>query len=254
MTDILEISDLAVHYGGTRALDGASLSIPGGAITGIIGPNGAGKSTLFNAVSGLVRPTRGTVHIDGVATTRMRPPAIARMGVSRTFQTPRAFPSLDLIDNLCVSDVNPGESLWRAFGGGWREAETEGRDRAAALLERVGLAEKAPRRADELSGGELRLLEVARQLMRRPRLLLLDEPTAGANQSLQTSLTRLLGELAGEGVTILVVEHNLRFLLALADRVVVMHQGLVLSEGTPEQVRRDPAVIAAYLGREHHVA
>lgn len=249
MTTLLEARDVAVHYGGIRALDGADLDVPNSGITGLIGPNGAGKSTLFNVVSGLVQPTRGTVRFDGADIVGLRPEKVAQLGIGRTFQTPRAFPSLDLVDNLCVSAAGGGEGLTHALLGRFRSREASLLERAAELLEMVGLDDKARRKADELSGGELRMLEVARQLMRQPRMLLLDEPTSGVNQALQQSLAVLLRRLARDGTPVLIVEHNLHFLLALAQRVVVMHQGRVLTEGTPEEVRRDPGVIAAYLGR-----
>jgi branched-chain amino acid transport system ATP-binding protein/branched-chain amino acid transport system permease protein len=251
---LLEVRDLAVHYRGIRALDGVTATVAETGITGLIGPNGAGKSTLFNVVSGLVRPTRGTVRFAGTDLVGVSPSQIARMGISRTFQTPRAFPSLDLVDNLCVSALNPAEGLGAALLRRFSRAESELRERASVLLERVRLADQASRRADELSGGELRMLEVARQLMRQPRLLLLDEPTAGVNHALQERLAALLTEIAADGTSILIVEHNLHFLLALAERVIVLHQGRTLTEGTPAEVRSDPAVISAYLGRSTDAA
>ena len=254
MKPLLEVRDLAVHYRGIRALDGVTATVAETGITGLIGPNGAGKSTLFNVVSGLVRPTRGTVRFAGTDLVGVSPSQIARMGISRTFQTPRAFPSLDLVDNLCVSALNPAEGLGAALLRRFSRAESELRERASVLLERVRLADQASRRADELSGGELRMLEVARQLMRQPRLLLLDEPTAGVNHALQERLAALLTEIAADGTSILIVEHNLHFLLALAERVIVLHQGRTLTEGTPAEVRSDPAVISAYLGRSTDAA
>ncbi|MGH8912992.1 MAG: ATP-binding cassette domain-containing protein, partial [Acidimicrobiia bacterium] len=170
-------------------------------------------------------------------------------GLGRSFQTPRSFGSLSCMEHMLASVQSPGEHLVPALLGTYRSHEREAKAEAERLLGVVGLGDRAEDLADELSGGELRMLEVARQLMRRPKMLLLDEPTAGVTPRLQARLTELLRALHGDGLTVLVVEHNLGFLLDLVDHVVVMVGGRILTEGAPDSIRRDPDVINAYLGR-----
>ena len=230
---------------------GLSFSTPKGAFLGLIGPNGAGKSTTFNLISGVLKPNSGRVSLDGHDLSATKASDIAALGIGRTFQTPRAFSSLSVLENVTVGPDNAGEHLGAALAGRWRDDERADRERAQAILARVGLADRLSEPVSNLSGGELRMLEVARQLVRDPRLLLLDEPTAGVDPSLQKRLSALLVELHREGVTLVVVEHNLHFLLGIADRVVVLTGGELLAEGTPEEIRKDPRVIKAYLGADH---
>jgi ABC-type branched-subunit amino acid transport system ATPase component len=252
--DFLTLDRVIKRFGGVRAVggeNGLSFSVPKGAFLGLIGPNGAGKSTTFNLISGVMTPDSGRVTLDGHELSSTRAADIAALGIGRTFQTPRAFPSLSVLDNVTVGPDNAGEHLWAALSGRWREDERAYAERARAVLARVGLADRLSEPVSNLSGGELRMLEVARQLVRGPRVLLLDEPTAGVDPSLQKRLSALLVELHREGVTLVVVEHNLHFLLGIADRVVVLTDGEKLAEGTPEAIRKDPAVIKAYLGADH---
>ncbi|GAB4296747.1 MAG: hypothetical protein Kow0058_13800 [Roseovarius sp.] len=251
---LLVVDRVIKRFGGLKAVGGdagLSLTVPPGTLLGLIGPNGAGKSTTFNLISGVLRPDSGAVTLDGRNLAQMSPSQIAAAGVGRTFQTPRAFASLGILDNVMVGADNPGERLGGALGGGWREHERDLRARAEATLARVGLAHRIHEDVSNLSGGELRMLEVARQLVRDPLVLLLDEPTAGVDPALQSKLSAILVELHAEGRTLIVVEHNLHFLMKIADTVAVLQNGELLAQGTPEEVRADERVIAAYLGAGH---
>lgn len=254
MSDFLAVDRLKMQFGGLRAVggdEGLSFSVQRGAFLGLIGPNGAGKSTLFNLICGFLKPTSGKVMLDGAVLADLAAPDIAALGLGRTFQTPRAFASLSVLENVLVGADNAGESLWSVFSGSWRAADAALARRATEVLARVGLTERISDQVAKLSGGELRMLEVARQLMRNPRILLLDEPTAGVAPSYQRKLSALLVGLNREGVTMIVVEHNLGFLLEIADSVVVLQSGELLAQGTPQAIKADPKVISAYLGADH---
>jgi branched-chain amino acid transport system ATP-binding protein/branched-chain amino acid transport system permease protein len=243
-----------MDFGGFRAVGGdhgLSFNVKRGGLLGLIGPNGAGKSTTFNLISGVLKPTKGRVAMDSVELSTLKAAEIAGHGLGRTFQTPRAFPSLSVIDNVMVGADHPEEGPIAALLGRWRAADAVLREKAEHALERVGLADRMNNPVANLSGGELRMLEIARQLNRNPRLLLLDEPTAGVDPSLQLKLAEILAQLHAEGTTLIVVEHNLAFLLDLADSIVVLQNGALLAEGDPDSIRRDPAVISAYLGADH---
>lgn len=248
---LLRLDGVSRNFGGVQAVDDCTFEVAEGSLTGLIGPNGAGKSTVFNLISGLMAPADGKIIFDGKSIGGRRPEEIANMGLGRTFQTPHAFLRLTVLDNICASAPNRGDRMGSALSGSWRSEEADLEQRARGLLDRVGLGGRANVSADLLSGGELRMLEVARQLIREPRILLLDEPTAGLDPALQDRLAELLRVLNQDGVTLLVVEHNLGFLLSLAERIVVMAAGTVLAEGTPEQIRSDEAVVTAYLGQRH---
>jgi ABC-type branched-subunit amino acid transport system ATPase component len=252
--DLLVVDRVIKRFGGLKAVggdDGLSFTVPEGTFLGLIGPNGAGKSTTFNLISGVLKPDAGAVLLDGVDLARARASEIAALGLGRTFQTPRAFASLTVLDNVIVGADNRGERVGMAFSGRWRASERTLRDKAAAVLARVGLSERINDHVGNLSGGELRMLEVARQLVRDPKILLLDEPTAGVDPSLQSKLSNILVDLHAEGRTLIVVEHNLHFLLRIADRVVVLQNGQLLSQGTPAEIKADEKVITAYLGADH---
>jgi len=252
--DLLVVDKVTKRFGGLKAVGGdagLSFSVPEGTFLGLIGPNGAGKSTTFNLISGVLKPTSGAVILDGKDLSAARPSDIASYGLGRTFQTPRAFPSLTVLENVMVGADNEGETLLSVLRGGWKSRERALRDTAGDVLERVGLSERVNDVVANLSGGELRMLEVARQLVRDPKILLLDEPTAGVDPSLQAKLSGILVDLHGEGRTLVVVEHNLHFLLQIADSVVVLQNGELLSKGTPGEIKADDKVIAAYLGADH---
>jgi ABC-type branched-subunit amino acid transport system ATPase component len=253
-TPLLEARTISKRFSGLKAVggdDGLSFVVNRGAFVGLIGPNGAGKSTTFNLISGVLPADSGTVTFDGHDITTATSDVIAEIGIGRTFQTPRSFESLSVLDNVVSGATSPGERLKRAFGQEWRNHESETVIAASLTLERVGLAGRANDAVADLSGGELRMLEVARQLIRNPTMLLLDEPTAGVHPILQERLAELLAELHAEGMTLVVVEHNLHFLLALADHVLVLTNGELLTQGPPAEVRSDPAVISAYLGDDN---
>ncbi len=252
--DLLVMDRVIKRFGGLKAVGGdtgLSFAVPEGAFLGLIGPNGAGKSTTFNLISGVLKPDSGAVRLDGVDLSKASASEIASLGLGRTFQTPRAFPSLTVLDNVIVGADNGGERVGSVMFGRWHAAERTLRDKAAEVLARVGLAERTNDRVGNLSGGELRMLEVARQLVRDPKILLLDEPTAGVDPSLQSKLSRILVDLHAEGRTLIVVEHNLHFLLQIADSVVVLQNGQLLAQGSPSEIKSDERVISAYLGSEH---
>ena len=244
---ILHLDHVSRYFGGLVAVDDCSLSLAEGELVGLVGPNGAGKSTLFNLASGYLPPSEGSVTVLGHSTTGRHPAELAALGLSRTFQTPVAFKELTVIDNVLVA-ARVERPILAGLAGTWRSTEKLNRERAESLLERVGLGARAEAEAAELSGGELRMLEVARQLYTDPRLLLLDEPTAGVAPHLQSALADLIRSVHAEGVTVMVVEHNLGFLLDLVGRVVCMANGAIIADGTPQEIRTNPEVVAAYLG------
>jgi neutral amino acid transport system ATP-binding protein len=252
MTRLLEVHELTHAFGGVHAVDGASFGVDAGSITGLIGPNGAGKSTLFNCVSGFLRAQSGSVRIDGRRIDRLSPHRIARAGLVRTFQTPRALTRMTVSENvLLATPRHPGEQLGRR--GAKREREAQAR--AVELLALVGLDGHADALAGTLSGGQRKLLDLIRALMAEPRLLLLDEPMAGVSPTLRVQLLQHLLELrARDRITLLIVEHDLDFVMGASDRIVVMNDGRVIAEGTPDEVRSDERVVDAYLGARHEAA
>jgi branched-chain amino acid transport system ATP-binding protein len=240
----LEVRDVSVRFGGVAALTEASLQVWAGAVTGLIGPNGAGKTTLFNVVSGLQRPDRGQVRIDGRDVTGLGPHRRARLGLARTFQRLELFGTLSAADNVRVGlEADPRHS--RPLPA---DASPPG-GAATALLERVGVAEVAGQPVNSLPTGTARLVELARALSIGPRVLLLDEPCSGLDDRETAGLGRLLRELASEGRAILLVEHDMDLVLEFCDVVHVLDFGEVIASGSPEEVRTNPAVQAAYLGR-----
>jgi ABC-type branched-subunit amino acid transport system ATPase component len=251
MSARLEVQELVRAFEGVRAVDGATLDVEPGSITGLIGPNGAGKSTLFNCVSGFLRPEAGRVVLDGRRIDRSAPHRIARGGLVRTFQTPRALTRMTVLENVVLAAPrHPGERLGFARAG--RRREHEALARAAELLELVRLDGQAGALAGTLSGGQRKLLDLARALMTEPRLLLLDEPMAGVSPTLRVELLEHILDLRRrDGITLLIVEHDLDFVMRACDRVIVMNDGRVIAQGTPEEVRRNEKVVDAYLGARH---
>jgi neutral amino acid transport system ATP-binding protein len=249
---LLGIDDVVKRFGGIRAVDGASFDIRAGSITALIGPNGAGKTTLFNVVTGFDRGERGSVTFDGEQVFGEPPYALARRGMVRTFQITKALAAMPVIDNMMLAAPNqPGEQFRNIFfrPGAVRAREREVREQAMELLELFNLTRLADDYAGTLSGGQRKLLELARALMAEPKLLLLDEPMAGINPVLGARLLDHMQRLRRErSVTFLFIEHDMEVVMNHSDRVVVMAEGRVIAEGEPRAVREDQRVIDAYLG------
>jgi neutral amino acid transport system ATP-binding protein len=249
---ILEVREVTRSFGGLCAVDRASLDVERGSITALIGPNGAGKSTLFNVVSGFLSADRGTVRFEGRRIDRWAPHRIARSGLARTFQVPRSLTRLSVLDNvLLAASGHPGEHLSGLLlrPRRVRALERKARQRATELLELVRLDGHAGDYAGALSGGQRKLLDLARILMAAPRLVLLDEPMAGVNPTLGRQLVEHALRLRTElGVTFLFVEHDLDVVMEASDRVIVMNEGQVIASGAPQDVRADERVVDAYLG------
>jgi neutral amino acid transport system ATP-binding protein len=249
---ILEAEGVVKRFGGIRAVNGATLSVREGSITALIGPNGAGKTTFFNVITGFYRPNAGRAQFDGDAILGSPPHSIARLGMVRTFQITKALARMPVIDNMMLAAPDqPGERLLNVVlrPGQVRRREAEVADQAMELLEIFDLRKLADEYAGTLSGGQRKLLELARALMTRPRLLLLDEPMAGINPTLGRRLLEHMQRLrADEGVSFLFIEHDMEVVMNHSDRVIVMAEGRVIADGEPHEVRADEAVIDAYLG------
>jgi neutral amino acid transport system ATP-binding protein len=249
---ILETEEVTKHFGGIFAVDGASLSVREGSITALIGPNGAGKTTFFNVITGFYRPDGGWASFQGTRILGRPPHVIARLGMVRTFQITKALSRMPVIDNMLLAAPDqPGEHLLGLLlrPGASRRREREIREQAMKLLGVFNLDRLADHYAGTLSGGQRKLLELARALMTRPRLLLLDEPMAGINPTLGRRLLDHMQRLrAEEGVTFLFIEHDMEVVMNHSDRVIVMAEGRVIADGTPDEVRADQRVIDAYLG------
>ena len=253
MSASLQVRDVVRTFGGVRAVDAASLDVEAGSITGLIGPNGAGKSTLFNCISGFLRPQSGRVLLDGKRIDRRRPHRVARAGLVRTFQTPRALTRMTVLENVMLAAArHRGERLGGSLLPGARRRERDVRAAAVELLELVRLDGHAAALAGTLSGGQRKLLDLVRALMAEPRILLLDEPMAGVSPTLRVDLLEhIVGLRERQGITLLIVEHDLDFVMRASDRVIVMNDGRVITDGTPDEVRADERVIDAYLGARH---
>lgn len=250
---ILSASGVRRAFGGLVAVDVERIEVQRGTITALIGPNGAGKTTLFNLLTGFDRPNRGSWRFDGRPARRLRSYHMAQAGMVRTFQLTKALTRMTVLDNMLIAAPDQvGERLWAGmFHWWWRGQEEINRDKALRLLERFKLADKRDDYAGELSGGQRKLLEMARALMLEPRMVMLDEPMAGVNPALKQSLLDHIKELREEGMTVLFVEHDMDMVHEIADWVVVMAAGQVITEGTPDQISSDPRVIDAYLGAHH---
>lgn len=248
---VLRVDDLQKSFGGLTATDHATFDVERGTITGLIGPNGAGKSTIFNLISGFYEPDGGTVEVNGTDVTGMEPYEVAERGLVRTFQTPRKLEGMTVREAMLVGPRNqPGESFVRLFTSPGTVAESESKNLADAerILADFEIDHLAEQPATDISGGQMKLVELARAMLAEPEVLLLDEPVAGVNPTLAKKLKSQIRRLNDRGTTFLLIEHDMEFVMDLADPIVVLDQGSVLTEGTPHSVRNDQRVIDAYLG------
>ncbi|KAA1429040.1 ABC transporter ATP-binding protein [Nocardioides antri] len=250
-TPILEVQNLTLKFGGLTALDDVSFGIKEGEILGLIGPNGAGKTTCFNAVTGVYRPTSGDIRFQGRSLTGVKRYRITQLGIARTFQNIRLFPSMTALENVLVgADAQHKTGMFSALFRlpRHRAEERDGHERAMELLRFMGIHKRADELAANLSYGDQRRLEIARAMATGPKLICLDEPAAGFNPQEKVQLMELIRKVRDRGFTVLLIEHDMRLVMGVTDRIVVLEFGRLIAEGTPAEIRDNPAVIAAYLG------
>ena len=248
---LLQVRNLSIHFGGVKAVQNVSFDIDAGIVYSVIGPNGAGKTTLFNLITGVYKPTSGEIRLDGEAIHGRAPSELARRGVARTFQNLQICMNMSAIENVMVGahlrlDRNPFKAALRLPS--LRRRDRELRAEAAQLMEFVGLGQYVEARADAMSYGALKRLEIARALAMKPRLIFLDEPAAGLNPKETIEVDTLVRKIADSGVTVVLVEHDMKMVMNLSDRILVLDYGKKLAEGSGAEVRANPDVIAAYLG------
>ena len=248
---LLQVRGITKRFQGFTAVDSISFELLRGVIGGLIGPNGAGKTTLFNTMAGLMKPDAGEVLLDKIPIQHCPPHRVFTEGLARTFQIPRPFPEMSVLENvMLVPHGQSGERLWNNWlrPGAVAREEREARERAEDIIEFCGLTQVRIDQASTLSGGQLKLLELARVLMADPKIILLDEPAAGVNPSLMMTLVDKIEDLNARGYTFLIIEHNMDVVMSICDPILVMAQGRLLYDGDSDGARRDPAVLDAYLG------
>ena len=249
--EMLRVENLTKRFGGVRAVDGTSLSVKKGSVTGLIGPNGSGKSTLFNLISGAEKQDSGSIYFDGKRIDKLPPHKIFELGMGRTFQTPRLFNGMSVLENTMLpAKGQKGESpLYALFKGRWESEELKFAEKARDELKALEIETLYSKKSDEISGGQMKLLQLAVGLMGDPKMLLLDEPTAGVAPRLaQDIFESIARERENRGTTFLIIEHRLEVLFRHVDHVLVMHQGKIITDGKPDSVVKDQRVIDAYLG------
>jgi branched-chain amino acid transport system ATP-binding protein len=255
MTALLDVSGLSKNFGGLAALGDVHMTIRPGTIHGLIGPNGSGKSTFINVVTGVIQPNGGRILIDGKNVAGQRANIVNAAGIARTFQNLRLFRAMSALDNVLIGEHRHlGYGLGSALLMRNGSAERRARDKAMALLSDVGLTHRAETVSGSLPYGEQRLLEIARALATRPKLLMLDEPLAGMNPTEMDRVVKILREIVSRGVTILLVEHAVRVVMSVCDQISVLNFGRNIAEGTPQEIQGNEDVIVAYLGRRRHAA
>jgi branched-chain amino acid transport system ATP-binding protein len=250
---LLEVDDVTIRFGGLTALDSVTFDIHEGEILGLIGPNGAGKTTCFNVMTGVYQATSGEVRFDGSPLAKLKRHRITKLGIARTFQNIRLFRSMTVLENVMVgADAHSRVGFFDALFRSPRHRQTEAAslERARELLDIVGIKARHDELAANLSYGDQRRLEIARAMATGPKLLCLDEPAAGFNPAEKQRLMELIRKVRDEGYTVLLIEHDMRLVLGVTDRIVVLEFGRKIAEGTPAEIRDNPAVIAAYLGVE----
>ena len=253
MTPLLETCGLSKTFGGLKAVQNVNLSIGANRVVSVIGPNGAGKTTFFNCLSGVYRPENGSILLEGRDITGRKPHQVSRLGMARTFQNIRLFPEMSVLENVLVAQfqhrsLSPFPLLMRSPK--FRAEEDRNCEEARGFLDFVGLAPYAEAVSGSLAYGLQRRLEIARALGTKPKLLLLDEPAAGMNPQETVEMVQLIGRIRDRGLAILLIEHHMKVVMTISDDILVLDHGIPIAQGAPEQVRKDPQVIKAYLGEE----